>query len=200
MMMYFHWGYNETILFSFWKISTVGGLIGSMFGIFFLGVLYEGLKFYREFLMRTNYSAVAYDQISEVGGQEEGESGSNLPDDNEITVVRGGSSNMVKIIQTDVFSKTHFIQTLLHLVQVIISYMLMLIAMTYNIWLCMAVAGGAMAGYFIFGWKKTVMLDVGGEGCHCNLAGSVVVELLRLLVILIRMFVKVTRRVFLLLV
>ena len=50
MMMYFHGGYNETILFDFWRISTLGGLIGSMIGCFLLGILYEGLKFFREFL------------------------------------------------------------------------------------------------------------------------------------------------------
>ena len=55
MKMYFHGGYNEVILFSFWRISTVGGLIGSMIGCFLLGVLYEGLKFFREFILRKEY-------------------------------------------------------------------------------------------------------------------------------------------------
>ena len=47
MKMYFHTGYEETILFEDWKISTVGGLIGSMIGIFIMAALYEGLKYYR---------------------------------------------------------------------------------------------------------------------------------------------------------
>ena len=51
MMMYFHGGYNEVILFDFWRISSLGGLIGSMVGCFVLGVLYEGFKFLREYLM-----------------------------------------------------------------------------------------------------------------------------------------------------
>lgn len=45
--MSFHFGYNETVLFSFWTFSSVGGLVGSMIGIFILAVLYEGLKYYR---------------------------------------------------------------------------------------------------------------------------------------------------------
>jgi len=159
MTMYFHGGYNEVILFSFWKISSVGGLVGSMFGVFILGVLYEGLKFYREFLMRRNYNSVAYAHVSEGGGSEE--------DGSHVEAVGGGRGReVVKIIQTSVFSRAHFLQTFLHLLQVILSYMLMLIAMTFNTWLCLAVASGAMFGYFLFGWKKTVMLDVGGEGCH----------------------------------
>merc|ERR1719278_2475517 len=48
MKMYFHGGYEEVILFDFWRISTLGGLIGSMIGCFILGILYEGLKFLRE--------------------------------------------------------------------------------------------------------------------------------------------------------
>jgi hypothetical protein len=38
-------------------------------------------------------------------------------------------------------------QTLLHLVQMILSYFLMLIAMTYNSWLFGAVVTGAAAGW-----------------------------------------------------
>ena len=48
MMMYFHGGYNEVILFDFWRISSLGGLIGSMVGCFLLGVLF---KFLPEYLM-----------------------------------------------------------------------------------------------------------------------------------------------------
>ena len=58
MKMYFHGGYHEVILFDFWRISSVGGLIGSMIGCFLLGVLYEGLKFFREFLLRQEYRYV----------------------------------------------------------------------------------------------------------------------------------------------
>ena len=55
MKMYFHGGYNEVILFSFWRISSVAGLVGSMIGCFLLGVLYEGLKCFREFMLRQEY-------------------------------------------------------------------------------------------------------------------------------------------------
>jgi hypothetical protein len=45
--MTFHTGYCETVLFEGWKVSSVGGLIGSMIGIFIMAALYEGLKYYR---------------------------------------------------------------------------------------------------------------------------------------------------------
>lgn len=63
------------------------------------------------------------------------------------------------------FSSMHIYQTLLHILQVTISFLLMLIFMTYNVWLCLAVVIGAAGGYFLFGWKKSVIVDV-TEHCH----------------------------------
>ena len=54
MMMYFHGGYTEVILFDFWRIDSVGGLVGSMFACFVLGILYEGIKFARDHVLRTS--------------------------------------------------------------------------------------------------------------------------------------------------
>lgn len=59
----------------------------------------------------------------------------------------------------------HFLQTFLHIVQVTVSYFLMLIFMTYNVWLCLAVALGAGFGYFAFGWKLNKVIDI-YEHCH----------------------------------
>lgn len=62
-------------------------------------------------------------------------------------------------------SLMHLFQTLLHILQVTLSFLLMLIFMTYNTWLCLAVVLGAALGYFLFGWKKSVIVDV-TEHCH----------------------------------
>ncbi|XP_076319332.1 high affinity copper uptake protein 1-like [Tachypleus tridentatus] len=59
----------------------------------------------------------------------------------------------------------HAIQTGLHIVQVVISYFLMLIFMTYNVWLCIAVALGAGVGFFLFGGKRAVAVHF-TEHCH----------------------------------
>ena len=63
MMMYFHGGYDEVILFDFWRVSTIGGLVGSMIGCFLMGVLYEGIKSYREHWMNGAFHAVSYNQV-----------------------------------------------------------------------------------------------------------------------------------------
>ena len=62
-------------------------------------------------------------------------------------------------------SLAHAIQTLLHVIQVTVSYMLMLVFMTYNVWLCLAVVLGAGLGYFLFGWRRASVVDI-NEHCH----------------------------------
>ena len=54
---------------------------------------------------------------------------------------------------------------ILIILQVLVSYCLMLIFMTYNIWLCLAVVLGAGTGYMLFGWHKAIVVDV-NEHCH----------------------------------
>lgn len=147
MSMWFHLGSEETILFEFWKISEIGGLIGSVVFIFFLAFAYEALKFYREQLYRRSFRAVQYNTVT-------------------VPVENGGAVKEThKTVQVKMFSAVHALQTFLHLVQTIISYFLMLIFMTYNVWLCLAVALGAGVGYFFFGWKKSLVVDI-TEHCH----------------------------------
>lgn len=80
--------------------------------------------------------------------------------------------NMLTIMLTfsDLFrqrmlSPAHFLQTFLHIIQVAVSYVLMLVFMTYNAYLCIAVALGAGMGYFLFSWRKAVVVDI-TEHCH----------------------------------
>ncbi len=62
-------------------------------------------------------------------------------------------------------SCAHVVQSLLHVIQVSVSYLLMLVVMTYNGWLFISVATGAGVGYFLFAWKRAVVMDVNE---HCN--------------------------------
>ncbi|XP_014481285.1 PREDICTED: high affinity copper uptake protein 1 isoform X2 [Dinoponera quadriceps] len=146
MSMTFHTGFCESVLFSNWKITSVGGLVGSMIGIIILAALYEGLKYYREYLLWKEYNSLQYRSVT-------------VP--NEKNAVAEDN----RVVQPTMLSWMHSFQTLLHLVQMVLSYFLMLIFMTYNVWLCCAVVLGAAIGYFLFGWKKSVIVDV-TEHCH----------------------------------
>ncbi|XP_063972803.1 high affinity copper uptake protein 1-like isoform X3 [Diachasmimorpha longicaudata] len=146
MSMAFHGGYCETVLFDTWKISSMGGLIGSMIGIIIMAALYEGLKYYREYLFWKTYNALQYRSVS-------------MPAEKNVVAEDN------RVVQPTMISQMHFFQTFLHIVQIVLSYFLMLIFMTYNTWLCSAVVLGAAIGYFLFGWKKSVIVDV-TEHCH----------------------------------
>ncbi|XP_066254661.1 high affinity copper uptake protein 1 isoform X2 [Euwallacea similis] len=146
MNMWFQFSTSATVLFEPWHFTTVGGLIGSMIGIFIMAALYEGLKYYREFLFWKTYNSLQYRAVS-------------LPDKASSVIEEP------QVVQPSMLSKIHFYQTFLHMIQMILSYFLMLIFMTYNVWLCIAVVLGAGVGYFLFGWKKSVIVDV-TEHCH----------------------------------
>ncbi|CAG9861019.1 unnamed protein product [Phyllotreta striolata] len=155
MQMYFRFSTKDTVLFQDWHFASAGGLIGSMIGIFFMAALYEGLKYYREYLFWKTYNSLQYRAVT-------------IPDKNtpqeEAHVVQMIGEVIHKKSPT-MMSSMHFLQTFLHMVQMIVSYFLMLIFMTYNVWLCIAVVVGAGVGYFLFGWKKSVVVDV-TEHCH----------------------------------
>lgn len=146
MSMAFHGGYCETVLFESWKISSIGGLVGSVIGIIIMATLYEGLKYYREYLFWKTYSSLQYRSVT-------------MPQEKNVVAEDN------RVVQPTMLSWMHSFQTFLHIVQVILSYFLMLIFMTYNVWLCFAVVLGAAIGYFLFGWKKSVIVDV-TEHCH----------------------------------
>lgn len=67
------------------------------------------------------------------------------------------------------FSLAHLLQTGLHVLQLIISYFLMLIVMTYNVYLCLAVVLGAGLGYFLFFRRRFIMLN-NLECCHWHVS------------------------------
>nr|XP_006821193.1 PREDICTED: uncharacterized protein LOC102809573 [Saccoglossus kowalevskii] len=51
--------------------------------------------------------------------------------------------------------KIHVVQTILHITQLIMSYVTMLLVMNYNIWLLVSVAVSGGIGYFVFASEDT---------------------------------------------
>ena len=79
-------------------------------------------------------------------------------------------------IRTNMFRQyinpLHVIQSALHVVQVGMGYLLMLVAMTFNGWLFLAVCFGAGLGYLIFGrcrqsfGRASISSREANEHCH----------------------------------
>ncbi len=61
-------------------------------------------------------------------------------------------------------SKGCIIQAALYMIQGILSYALMLVFMTYNVWLCLSLILGMGLGYVLFGHRR-MTLDY-DEHCH----------------------------------
>ncbi|KAM6431349.1 high affinity copper uptake protein 1 isoform 1-T4 [Liasis olivaceus] len=148
MEMTFHFSYhNVPLLFSGLVINTAGEMAGAFVAIFFLAMFYEGLKIARESLLRKSQVSIRYNSMP-------------VPGQNGTVLMETH-----KTVGQQMLSFPHLFQTILHIIQVVVSYFLMLIFMTYNAYLCIAVALGAGAGYFFFSWKKAVVVDI-TEHCH----------------------------------
>ncbi|XP_077479232.1 protein SLC31A2 [Stigmatopora argus] len=146
MPMVFDVSSSVTLLFDFWHVNSPGGMFVSVIVVMLLTILYEILKVWRFGLSRrtllTQYSTQytgAPSQIDNTTGLENSTSESSL-----VTKESGSffPNNKESWLQ-------HGIQTLLHLVQVTLSYMLMLCVMSFNTWIFLGIIVGAALGYFI---------------------------------------------------
>ncbi|XP_053329799.1 high affinity copper uptake protein 1 [Spea bombifrons] len=148
MPMSFYFGYsNVELLFSGLVINSAGEMAGAFVAVFLLAVLYEGLKIAREALLRKSQVSIRYNSMP-------------VPGPNGTTLMETH-----KTVGQQMLSIPHVMQTFLHIIQVVVSYFLMLVFMSYNAYLCIAVAAGAGTGYFLFSWKKAVVVDI-TEHCH----------------------------------
>lgn len=154
MSMTFHAGFKEQILFEQWSTNTVGGFIGSWIAIFVVAVLYEGLKTVRDQLARR-----------ELTKSNEQTNNPSVVQDNDNNLISGVKVEHARGNRVRLLSTYHFLQTFLHILQMGISYLLMLIAMTFNVYLFLAVILGAGLGHLLFGWRRTTILDR-NEHCH----------------------------------
>lgn len=139
MQMTFYASTNVTLLFDFWKTTNAGQLIGSCVVVCVMAFLYEGLKSFREIL----YSRAA------CGGS--------------TTALMGGGAAAHWL--TEMCRASHLIQTLLYGLQMTLSYALMLIFMSFNVYICVAVVFGASVGFLVFGWRKRLILDMSADHC-----------------------------------
>nr|XP_039269049.1 high affinity copper uptake protein 1-like [Styela clava] len=151
MHMWFYFGITHvTILFESWTINTAGGMVGACIGVIILAMMYEGLKVLRESLL--NKTAALTKRTS------------NRTDYPNVDPLMD-STVLTRSGRSTIWSWWHLLQTFLHFLQVMISYALMLIFMTYNGYLAISILIGATLGYFVFGWKKAVIVDI-NEHCH----------------------------------
>ncbi|KAL7061228.1 hypothetical protein AAHC03_09902 [Spirometra sp. Aus1] len=174
--MYFNTDMPFYLLFREWEIDTPGKLAGAFFGCFFLAMLYEGIKSFRERLLAGNFAAPCpHCHAEDLKRNNEHTStacssrGPGGPDhaDTPSAVLEGHVSGRPRSGGVDLgyFTKIHLMQTGLHVLHLIVSYMAMLVVMTYNVYMFLAIVLGAMFGYFIFFRRRFVMFNE-QDCCH----------------------------------
>ncbi|XP_065371579.1 high affinity copper uptake protein 1 [Calliphora vicina] len=162
MIMTFHAGHCERILWNGWVASTVTEFVFSALALFLVAFLYEALKFVREYFLRQTVKRESERVAAELQSKNGGAAGTSS---NGQSACHGNMPEIrQKTYMEKIFAKPHIIQSLFNLVQIIISYLLMLVFMTFNYWLCLAVVLGLGVGYFFFGWIKQDVYE--SECCH----------------------------------
>ena len=144
----FHFGYNEIVMFDSFHISGILGLCVAVAGCFMMGFISESLKFGRENFhkhLKMSMIGCKYQKVPAEASDDMGESDNSDRDDQKVMSV--GSRHSSQTIS----GKNRLLLTLLYLVQVILSYSLMLGFMTYNVWLCGAIIMGMVVGYVVWG-------------------------------------------------
>ncbi|XP_039948095.1 high affinity copper uptake protein 1 isoform X2 [Bactrocera neohumeralis] len=157
MIMVFHGGHCERILWRGWVASTVTEFGLSCVAWFFIAFLYEALKFGRQQLHKYAAQKAAESMALEVEARRAAHPPGCTHAPTPLPEIR------VKTNRDHLFSIHHIIQSLLNVVQIIISYLLMLVFMNFNYWLCLSMILGLGFGYFCFGWIR--QQGIGTECC-----------------------------------
>ncbi|XGW24857.1 hypothetical protein V3C99_006371 [Haemonchus contortus] len=177
MKMWFHGGWTEVILFDFWRIDSLLGLILSFICIFIMGAMYEGIKWFRVYLqmnatremcrqeksVRSQYvnhqdKAPLNNDVCRSNSHEDVYNPTTTPP----TGAKGSRDRSESPFSPSAACSTiRLVQAALYVVQLVLAYWLMLIVMTYNTWLTIAVILGAGFGHWLFAVLK--FRDPAGE-------------------------------------
>ncbi|TNN11417.1 High affinity copper uptake protein [Schistosoma japonicum] len=169
MKMYFNTDLHYTLLFSSWIIDTVGKAIVACFGSFIFAIIYEALESLRQNLLlraacnnRCGRVENSYGGPSCPGCQNPSDTNSNK---GYLNPVESNEEVHVSVLQNSYYEKLrsyctryHLIQTMLHMIHAFMGYMLMLIVMTYNVYLLLAVLFGFTLGYFLFAQNRALLI------------------------------------------
>uniref|UniRef100_A0A8R1TJB8 Copper transport protein n=1 Tax=Onchocerca volvulus TaxID=6282 RepID=A0A8R1TJB8_ONCVO len=157
--MVLHFANHELILFDFWKTGTVLGLLASVLIVFLLSVLYEAVKALRLYFARNRaverqnriQSNIVVRESSEHIDSVSAEMNSYSP-----IFEYSGFRAMKRL-----FTYYRIVQSSLYFLQILLAYTLMLIAMTFNVWIILGIVFGAAFGYFLFSEEPTSIENIG---------------------------------------
>jgi copper transporter 1 len=138
---------NLCIVFKSWHIRSTTSLVLSLAAVVLLGIGYEALR-----ALSRRYELAVTKHVD------------SLPSDNhdgsvtESTPFLWSGQN-----QAQANSRSHILKGVLYAIQNFYAFMLMLVFMTYNGWVMIAVSVGAFLGYILFGQSTSSTKD---NACH----------------------------------
>lgn len=147
MSMTFEGSSSVTLLFDFWDVHGPAGMVLSVLVVLLLTVFYELLKVWRVWLSRN--SKLARSECPYEGPP------SYRTDSTSVLESSPSESSLTPMASHPAPQNArnswllHGIQTLLHMLQVSLGYLLMLCVMSYNTWIFIGVVVGSVLGYFI---------------------------------------------------
>nr|XP_038020875.1 probable low affinity copper uptake protein 2 isoform X2 [Anas platyrhynchos] len=130
--MTFFFSDTVVLLFDFWSVHSPTGLALSLLVVALLSVLYEVVKMGKARVLRQGAAGRA-----------------PQPEPRGAAGARGGGRRPRGHAGQRRWFQFHVAQTLLHVVQVVLGYALMLAVMSYNAWVFLGVLAGSTVGYFV---------------------------------------------------
>ncbi|XP_042686795.1 probable low affinity copper uptake protein 2 [Centrocercus urophasianus] len=141
MEMTFFFSDRLVLLFDFWSVHSPTGLVLSVLVILLLSVLYEVVKMGKARVLQRALLAVPPSLNQDtLLGPNEGDGGGGDSEDSCVQEHEAAQGRWFRY---------HVGQTLLHVVQVVVGYTLMLAVMSYNAWIFLGVVAGSAIGYFV---------------------------------------------------
>uniref|UniRef100_A0A8D0GDA0 Copper transport protein n=1 Tax=Sphenodon punctatus TaxID=8508 RepID=A0A8D0GDA0_SPHPU len=136
MPMHFFFSDKVVLLFDFWNVHSPAGMVLSVLVILLMAMLYEAIKVGKVKLLQHTMQAIPTSLSSDRLDVSEGASVNSGPGQPEHSTPRR-------------WFLYHVSQSLFHVVQVVIGYLVMLAVMSYNTWIFLGVIAGSTIGYFV---------------------------------------------------
>ncbi|XP_032020800.1 protein SLC31A2 isoform X2 [Hylobates moloch] len=137
MAMHFIFSDTAVLLFDFWSVHSPAGMALSVLVLLLLAVLYEGIKVGKAKLLNQLLVNLPTSISQQTIAETETDGDSACSDSSPV----GRTHHRWYLC--------HFGQSLIHVIQVVIGYFIMLAVMSYNTWIFLGVVLGSAVGYYL---------------------------------------------------